>query len=36
MKKHYDIERLGQIDFFDNFRIDYQNQPVLVDDTDGV
>ena len=36
MKKKYDIERLGQIDFFDNFGVDYSNQPVLIDNTDGV
>lgn len=36
-KKHYDIERQGQADFFDNFHIDYQNDnSVLVDNTDGV
>lgn len=36
-KKHYDIERQGQIDFFDNYRIDYQgDKSVLVDNTDGV
>lgn len=36
MKKKYDIERLGQIDFFKNFRIDYENNEVLIDNTDGV
>ena len=36
-KKHYDIERQGQIDFFDNYRIDYQgDNSILVDNTDGV
>lgn len=36
-KKHYDIERQGQIDFFDNYRIDYQgDKSILVDNTDGV
>lgn len=36
-KKHYDIERVGQIDFFDNYRIDYQGDAsILVDNTDGV
>lgn len=36
-KKHYDIERQGQIDFFDNYRIDYQGDAsILVDNTDGV
>ncbi len=36
-KKHYDIERAGQIDFFNNYRIDYLGDAsVLVDNTDGV
>ena len=36
-KKHYDIERQGQIDFFDNYRIDYQGDAsILIDNTDGV
>ena len=36
-KKHYDIERVGQIDFFDNYRINYQGDAsILVDNTDGV
>jgi len=36
-KKHYDIERAGQIDFFDNYRIDYQGDAsILVDNTDGI
>lgn len=36
-KKHYDVERTGQIDFFDNYRIDYQDdKSILVDNTDGV
>lgn len=36
-KRHYDIERAGQIDFFDNYRIDYQGDAsILVDNTDGV
>lgn len=36
-KKHYDIEKAGQIDFFDNYRIDYQgDNSILVDNTDGV
>ena len=36
-KKHYDIERQGQCDFFDNYRIDYRgDNSVLVDNTDGV
>lgn len=36
MKKIYEIEREGQIDFFKNFRIDYKNNEVLIDNTDGV
>ena len=36
-KKHYDIEKQGQCDFFDNYRIDYQgDNSILVDNTDGV
>lgn len=36
-KKHYDIERQGQMDFFDNYGIDYQgDNSILVDDTDGI
>ena len=36
-KKHYDIERQGQIEFFDNYRIDYQgDKSILIDNTDGV
>lgn len=36
-KKHYDIEKQGQCDFFDNYRIDYQGDAsILVDNTDGV
>ena len=36
-RKHYDIERAGQIDFFDNYHIDYQGDAsILVDNTDGV
>jgi len=34
--KKYTVEKTGQIDFFDTFRIDYKNYPVLVDNTDGV
>ena len=34
--KHYDVERTGQMDFFDNYGIDYINQPVLIDNTDGI
>ena len=36
MKKKYELEREGQIDFFNNFRIDYLNNEVLIDNTDGV
>lgn len=36
-KKHYDIERQGQCDFFDNYHVDYQgDNSILVDNTDGV
>lgn len=35
-KKQYTIEKEGQLDFFDNYRIDYKNNPVIVDNTDGV
>lgn len=36
-KKHFDIERAGQIDFFDNYRIPYTDDAsILVDNTDGV
>lgn len=36
-KKHYDVEKAGQIDFFNNYRIDYQGDAsILVDNTDGV
>ena len=36
-KKHYDIEKQGQCDFFDNYRIDYQGDAsILIDNTDGV
>ena len=36
-KKHYDIEKQGQCNFFDNYRIDYQGDAsILVDNTDGV
>ena len=35
--KHYDVERTGQMDFFDNYGIDYQNDnSILVDNTDGI
>lgn len=36
MMKNYTNEREGQIDFFSTFRIDYQNNEVLIDNTDGV
>lgn len=36
MPKNYEIEREGQIAFFHNFRIDYENNSVLIDNTDGV
>ncbi|MBP5342530.1 hypothetical protein J6Y73_01170 [bacterium] len=34
--KVYLTEKEGQIDFFDKFAIDWRNNPVLVDNTDGV
>lgn len=34
--KKYLTEREGQIDFFDNYRIDYKTNSVLIDNTDGV
>lgn len=37
LKKHYEIERDGQIDFFDNYQIPWQNDnSILVDNTDGI
>lgn len=36
MPKKYEIERAGQIDFFDNYGIPYHDEPVLIDNTDGV
>lgn len=37
IKKHYDIEKEGQQDFFDNYKIPYNDDnSVLVDNTDGV
>lgn len=36
MKKIYEIEREGQIDFFKNFRIDYENEDILINNTDGI
>lgn len=36
-KKHYDLEREGQIDFFDNYNIPYtDDNSILVDNTDGI
>jgi hypothetical protein len=36
-KKHYDIEKQGQCEFFDTYRIDYHgDKSILVDNTDGV
>lgn len=36
-KPHYDIERQGQMAFFDNYHIDYtDDNSILVDNTDGV
>lgn len=36
-KKHYEVERQGQIEFFDNYRIDYQgDNSILIDNTDGI
>ncbi len=34
--KNYTIEKEGQIDFFKQFRIDYENNEVLINNTDGV
>src|SRR5574344_1262740 len=34
--RKFETEREGQIAFFDTFRIDYQNNDVLIDNTDGV
>lgn len=36
MRKNYETERDGQIEFFDLFNIPYQETPVLIDNTDGV
>lgn len=36
MAKKYTLEKDGQIDFFETFRIDYKNNDVLIDYTDGV
>lgn len=32
----YEIEKQGQIDFFDKFNIDWKSNQVLIDNTDGV
>ncbi len=34
--KKYTIEKEGQIDFFNQFQIDYETNNVLIDNTDGV
>lgn len=34
--KQYRIEKEGQIDFFKTFRIDYENNNVLLENTDGI
>lgn len=34
--KLYNNEREGQIDFFSTFRIEYKNNQVLIDNTDGI
>lgn len=37
IKKQYTVERTGQMDFFDNYRIPYNDDAsILVDNTDGV
>lgn len=37
IKKQYTVERVGQMDFFDNYRVPYNDDAsVLVDNTDGV
>lgn len=37
MKKQYTIERVGRMDFFDNYRIQYyDDDSISVDNTDGV
>lgn len=37
LKKHYTIEKEGQIDFFDNYGINYLgDNSILIDNTDGV
>ena len=34
--KKYTIEREGQIDFFNQFNINYEDEHILIDNTDGV
>lgn len=36
VKKEFANEREGQIEFFENYRIPYKDNPVLIDNTDGV
>lgn len=37
VKRQYTVERVGQMDFFDNYRVPYNDDAsVLVDNTDGV
>lgn len=36
MSRKFETEREGQIAFFDTFRIDYQNNEVLINNTDGI
>lgn len=38
VKKQYTVERVGQMDFFDNYRVPYDDDDasVLVDNTGGV
>lgn len=36
MERIYENERQGQIDFFDKFNIDWKNNQVLIDNTDGI
>ena len=37
VKKQYTVERVGQMDFFNNYRVPYNDDAsVLVDNTDGV
>lgn len=36
MVRNYEIEREGQIDFFNNFHINYLENDVLIENTDGI